>query len=257
MRQGRLFVAVWRSVWFLLVAGTAVAAPAAYGQDLLAGKTGPELFAQSCAMCHKSPVGLVKTAHALSLNSFLRQHYTTNSTSANAIAAYLRSTEEAARATRERAPQRVERASKSSRPGAEPGTTERPARASVEREPEASQPQKQRERAAAARSADSGKKDEAVQKRAPRGPATAARTPEPAHAPSTERPASPGAAHEPAATSPDAPKETAAWSPALEAQMPPPVEAAEPSGLEADTLARTGEVSAPAPGQRAFSSPIP
>jgi hypothetical protein len=58
-------------------------------QDLDAGKTGPQLFAQDCAACHRAPQGLAKNLSGGSLVSFLRQHYTSSSTSANVIAGYL------------------------------------------------------------------------------------------------------------------------------------------------------------------------
>src|SRR5690349_7150007 len=68
----------------------AAAITAAHGQqDLDAGKSGPQLFAQDCAACHRSPLGLVKTVSANSLVGFLRQHYTSSATSANAVAAYI------------------------------------------------------------------------------------------------------------------------------------------------------------------------
>src|SRR5437868_567565 len=58
-------------------------------QDLDAGKTGPQLYAQDCAACHRSPQGLARNLSAGSLVGFLRQHYTSSSTSAGAVAAYL------------------------------------------------------------------------------------------------------------------------------------------------------------------------
>ncbi|MFL4977440.1 MAG: hypothetical protein ACJ8FV_03110 [Xanthobacteraceae bacterium] len=78
---------LWPCVVALL---TGFAAPGAYGQqDLDAGKTGPQLFAQDCAACHRSPQGLSKTLSGGSLVSFLRQHYTSSSTSAGVVAGYL------------------------------------------------------------------------------------------------------------------------------------------------------------------------
>src|SRR5215217_4852366 len=78
---------LWPCVVALL---TGLAATGAYGQqDLDAGKTGPQLFAQDCAACHKSPQGLVKTISGGALVGFLRQHYTSSSASANMIAGYL------------------------------------------------------------------------------------------------------------------------------------------------------------------------
>jgi hypothetical protein len=71
----------------LMVASTATGARAQ--QDLDAGKTGPQLFAQDCAACHRSPQGLAKNLSGGSLVSFLRQHYTSSSTSAGVVAGYL------------------------------------------------------------------------------------------------------------------------------------------------------------------------
>jgi hypothetical protein len=71
-----------------LLAG--LAATGARGQqDLDAGKTGPQLFAQDCAACHRVPQGLAKNLSGASLVSFLRQHYTSSSTSAGVVAGYL------------------------------------------------------------------------------------------------------------------------------------------------------------------------
>jgi mono/diheme cytochrome c family protein len=58
-------------------------------QDLDAGKTGAQLFAQDCAACHRSHRGLVKTMSGGSLVGFLRQHYTSSSASAGTVAAYV------------------------------------------------------------------------------------------------------------------------------------------------------------------------
>jgi hypothetical protein len=80
-----------RLVWPCV--GAALAALAVTGargqQDLDAGKTGPQLFAQDCVACHRSPQGLTKKLSGGSLVSFLRQHYTSSSASANTVAAYL------------------------------------------------------------------------------------------------------------------------------------------------------------------------
>src|SRR3954465_4868041 len=61
-----------------------LAGTSAHAQDLDAGKTGPQLFAQDCVACHRSPRGLVKSMSSGSLVSFLRQHYTSSSASAGA-----------------------------------------------------------------------------------------------------------------------------------------------------------------------------
>ena len=58
-------------------------------QNLDAGKTPSQLFAGTCAACHKAPRGLLKTVPAGSLPGFLRQHYTTSSEMASLLAAFL------------------------------------------------------------------------------------------------------------------------------------------------------------------------
>lgn len=78
----------WRAWPFALVAA-AVCVVGARGQNLDEGKTGPQLFALDCVACHRSPQGLAKNHSAWSLTSFLRQHYTSSSGSANVLAAYL------------------------------------------------------------------------------------------------------------------------------------------------------------------------
>jgi mono/diheme cytochrome c family protein len=71
----------------LLVALTATGARAQ--QDLDAGKSGAQLFAQDCASCHRSPQGLSKTMSGGALVSFLKEHYTSSSSSAGLVAAYV------------------------------------------------------------------------------------------------------------------------------------------------------------------------
>jgi hypothetical protein len=66
-----------------------LAADVARGEDLDARKTGPQLFEQTCSACHRSPGGLAKGQNAISLVSFLRQHYTTGPGPAGQLAAYL------------------------------------------------------------------------------------------------------------------------------------------------------------------------
>ena len=76
------------SVGLLTVAVGFGAAPAV-AQDFSAGKTAAQLFASDCSACHKSPAGLAKGQSVSSLASFLREHYTTKTESAAALAAYL------------------------------------------------------------------------------------------------------------------------------------------------------------------------
>ena len=74
-------------VFWLCVTAVAFASDADAQGDLDAGKTGAQLFASHCNACHRSPQGLAK--QTIGLTSFLRQHYTTNSTHAAALAEYV------------------------------------------------------------------------------------------------------------------------------------------------------------------------
>lgn len=58
-------------------------------QNLEAGKSPQQIFNGACAVCHKSPRGLLKTVPPGSLPGFLRQHYTTSSTMAATLSSYL------------------------------------------------------------------------------------------------------------------------------------------------------------------------
>ncbi len=70
---------------------------AAQAQESLdAGKSGAQLFASDCVICHKSPQGLTKSGGLFGLDSFLREHYTASRESAGAIAAYLNAVDRAA-----------------------------------------------------------------------------------------------------------------------------------------------------------------
>ena len=59
--------------------------------DLDEGKSGQQMFSSSCSVCHQSAQGLAKGRGAGQLGSFLRQHYTTGTNQANALAGYLTS----------------------------------------------------------------------------------------------------------------------------------------------------------------------
>lgn len=71
-------VALWMSA----------AVPAA-AQNLEAGKSPSQIFAATCALCHKSAHGLLKSVAPGSLPGFLRQHYTTSVEMAGAMSAYV------------------------------------------------------------------------------------------------------------------------------------------------------------------------
>jgi cytochrome c len=66
-----------------------VADPALAQENLDHGKTGAQLYASDCAICHKTPQTLAKSGGLFGLDSFLRQHYTASRESASAIAAYI------------------------------------------------------------------------------------------------------------------------------------------------------------------------
>lgn len=74
------------TVTFLLCAFAV--APAA-AQNLEAGKPPSAIFSSTCSICHKSSRGLLKTVAPGSLPGFLRQHYTTSTDMAAAMAAYV------------------------------------------------------------------------------------------------------------------------------------------------------------------------
>src|SRR4030088_3187137 len=65
------------------------AATPVQAQNLEAGKSPSQIFAGTCAACHKSPRGLLKTVAPGSLAGFLRQHYTTSSDMASLLGAFL------------------------------------------------------------------------------------------------------------------------------------------------------------------------
>ena len=75
----------------LVVLALGLAGPAGAVENLDSGKTGAQLYASDCAICHKSPASLARAGGIFGLSSFLREHYTASSQSADAIAAYLQS----------------------------------------------------------------------------------------------------------------------------------------------------------------------
>jgi hypothetical protein len=76
-----------------VVISAAAAVNGAEAQETLGrGKTPAQTFASDCAVCHKSPQGLAKSASGLiGVEGFLREHYTSSRESAAALANYLRS----------------------------------------------------------------------------------------------------------------------------------------------------------------------
>lgn len=83
------FVLVGAGIWAALAV-----ADAAQAQDNFdAGKTGAQLFASDCAICHKSAQSINRNVGGPlgGLESFLREHYTASREAAASIAAYLNS----------------------------------------------------------------------------------------------------------------------------------------------------------------------
>ena len=70
---------------------------AALAQNIDAGKSAPQLFAGSCATCHKSPNTLARGRMTPTLFLFLQDHYTTSKTDAWALSSYLTSVDTSGR----------------------------------------------------------------------------------------------------------------------------------------------------------------
>ena len=76
----------------MVLAASMLAGAASAQENLDAGKSGAQLYASNCAICHKSAPALNKSGGGLfGLDSFLREHYTSSRESAAAISAYLKS----------------------------------------------------------------------------------------------------------------------------------------------------------------------
>jgi mono/diheme cytochrome c family protein len=85
-----------RGIWPAIAAFALYFAGAAVAQESLdAGKTGAQLYASNCAVCHKSPQGLSRRGGFLGLSSFLTEHYTSSHETAKTIAAYVESADHA------------------------------------------------------------------------------------------------------------------------------------------------------------------
>jgi hypothetical protein len=79
-----------------VVLALVMAGSAAAQENLDSGKTPAELYAQDCAICHKSPRGLAQTGGILGVQAFLREHYTASREAAAAIAAFLNAADKGA-----------------------------------------------------------------------------------------------------------------------------------------------------------------
>ena len=76
-------------MWAMAMALSAVG-PAAAQENLDAGKSGAQLYASDCLICHKSAQSFAKGLSGGGLEGFLRKHYTASRELAAAITAYLR-----------------------------------------------------------------------------------------------------------------------------------------------------------------------
>jgi mono/diheme cytochrome c family protein len=75
----------------MAVLALALAAPAGAQENLDLGKSGAQMFASNCAICHKSAQALNRSSGPFGLSNFLREHYTTSRESASVLAAYVES----------------------------------------------------------------------------------------------------------------------------------------------------------------------
>ena len=110
---------------FGLAVGLLVLASAggAGAQDNLdRGKTGAQLYASDCAICHKTPqkLALGNAGGIFGLGSFLREHYTASRESAAVIAAYLNGIRQsvAGAPARHRVPKRAAKPAEHRKPAA-------------------------------------------------------------------------------------------------------------------------------------------
>jgi hypothetical protein len=86
----------------LAVLTLGLATPSGAQESLDAGKTGAQIFASDCTLCHKSPQGLNKSGSLFGLSGFLSEHYTASKQSADAVAKYLASIPDASAPTARR-----------------------------------------------------------------------------------------------------------------------------------------------------------
>lgn len=196
--------------------------PAA-AQNLEAGKSPAQIFAATCAICHKSPHGLLKSVSPGSLPGFLRQHYTTSVSMAGAMSAYVLSNGAANR----RGGDDLTREGHQSRTAPKPREREAEPRERQERHIDAEKPAhghvaKPKEE----RSPEAGAKDKKpkADKRKPKN-APAKDEPKAASEPKTETPAA--ESNKPAAV-PSAPAESVAQPESKPAASAPEVPAKKP-----------------------------
>ena len=92
--RGNMRANVRGRAWLVLGAAALLTMAAARAENLDEGKSGPKLFADTCAACHRSARGLTKGRFRVTLYLYLQKHYASNSTSAWELASYLESVDE-------------------------------------------------------------------------------------------------------------------------------------------------------------------
>jgi mono/diheme cytochrome c family protein len=76
----------------IMISAIMISSPAsAQAQNLDQDKTGAKLFATTCTDCHRSARGLAKGRFSVTLWFYLQQHYTSSSSTARTLTAYLQS----------------------------------------------------------------------------------------------------------------------------------------------------------------------
>lgn len=205
LRQGR-------RAWLIVSALVAVcaAAPAAFAQgragvptghqteavDLNEGKSPAELFKAGCAVCHQSVAPLGKGRSARELTGFLRQHYTSSSQHAAALAGFVAANGRSAPAGPAATPARLNPNAPATRPPAPVGREEE------HRKPQEAARPPEREPAAKRRPPE--RHPAAAKPVPPPPPATAAAPPPPAPVEAPAAAAAPAPEPAPAAPAPAA-----------------------------------------------------
>jgi mono/diheme cytochrome c family protein len=93
--RGIMRAKLWGRAWLALGVLALLTMGAVRAENLDEGKSGPQLFAGSCAACHHGPRGLTKGRFRVTLYLYLQKHYASNSTSAWELASYLESVDDA------------------------------------------------------------------------------------------------------------------------------------------------------------------
>jgi hypothetical protein len=158
--------------WLAGLTAVVIAGPAMAQGNIDAGKSPAQIFAATCATCHRSP-GQVRRASA----SFLRSHYTTGSEEASAMARYLANVPAEARQKKEAAKPKESRQKEAARPKESPAEAHRSEPKEQARGSEGSS--KGGRRAAEAKSAASASASGLIVDSKPPEPAAAAAAAEP------------------------------------------------------------------------------